>query len=164
MSLETSRWNYLGSPARGSSLTFVRRDAWASVAATWFPDGTFVHWYVNFQLPMRRYEGGYDSLDLVIDIVVGPDWSWAWKDRTPFEAAVERGIFGADVAEAVESEAAGIEAQIRARTGPFDRAWTRWSPPANWSAPELPEDFAAGVGTPPGSVVTLDAKPVITPT
>ncbi len=131
VSLESRQWHYRGVPARGTSLAFLRKGVWASIAPTWYPDGTFAHWYVNFQLPMRRHETGYDTLDLVVDIVVAPDWSWAWKDREAFDAAVERGIFGADIAESVEGEALGIQDQIREKSGPFDPAWARWLPRAD---------------------------------
>lgn len=120
-----------------------------------------VHWYVNFQLPLVRQADGYETLDLVLDIVVDPDSSWRWKDRAPFEAACKRKIFDVAVADAVEDEARRIQEEIAARSGPFDPRWSSWTAPADWSAPALPVDFAGHLGAPPGSVITLAKEPVV---
>jgi len=109
VSLESRQWHYRGVPARGTSLSFIRAGSWASIAATWNPDGRFAHWYVNFQLPIERSSRGYDTLDLVLDIVVAPDWSWAWKDVEPFQAAIRRGVFDSAVEDAVNVEAKQVE-------------------------------------------------------
>jgi protein associated with RNAse G/E len=160
VSLESRRWHYRGVPARGTSLTFIRARAWASVAATWYPDGQFAHWYVNFQLPMQRWARGYDTLDLVIDIVVAPDWSWAWKDADPFRTAIQRGIFDPAVEREVKSEAERVEEAIAARSGPFSAKWMGWTAPDHWPSPQLPADFADGAATPPGATITLSSHPV----
>jgi hypothetical protein len=94
--LRTKQWHYQGLPSRGAKLTFIRNHAWVGVEATWNRDGTFAHWYVNFQLPPTRTSTGYDTLDLVLDITVAPDWSWTWKDQDPFQVALREGIFDHD--------------------------------------------------------------------
>lgn len=162
VSLETRRWHYRGVPARGTSLTFVREGSWSSISLTWLPDGRFVHWYVNFELPSQRWSLGYDTLDLVLDIVVAPDWSWEWKDRDQFVEARRRGIFDSSIADAVDEEAHRIEQEIISRSGPFAADWRGWRPPEEWTPPELPDQhsFCAGVGIPPGTTVTLDAEPI----
>ncbi|WNI19786.1 DUF402 domain-containing protein [Actinacidiphila sp. ITFR-21] len=39
-------------------------------------------WYINFQRPMRRTTNGFDTFDLLVDLVVAPDLSsWQWKDE-----------------------------------------------------------------------------------
>ena len=160
VTLESSIWKYRGVASRGSSLAFVSRDAWASIALTWLPDGTFLHWYVNFQLPMRRFPQGFESADLVLDIVVAPDRTWTWKDVDPYRSAMERGIVEPDHARAIEVESVNIQAAIAERDGPFCDEWLEWCPPAHWPRPELPAGFADGLPTPPGSIVTLDSVPL----
>lgn len=160
VSLESRQWHYRGAPARGTSLSFIRSGSWASIAATWYPDGRFAHWYVNFQLPMQRWARGYDTLDLVLDIVVAPNGSWKWKDVQPFQAAIQRGIFDPSVEEAVKAEAERVEREVAARTGPFSPAWAEWVAPEGWSSPQLPADFAEAAATPPGATVTLSPHPV----
>lgn len=159
MSLESRRWHYRGVAARGASLTFVGEGLWASVAATWYPDGRFAHWYVNFQLPPRRWARGYDTLDLVVDVVVAPDWSWRWKDEDAFEQAIVRGIFDPTIDDAIRAEAHRIERAISARTGPFSPEWLHWTAPEEWADVQLPDDFADGAEAPPGATITLAAGP-----
>lgn len=159
VSLESRQWHYRGVPARGTKLSFLRAGAWASVEATWHADGQFAHWYVNFQQPMRRTADGYDTLDLVLDLMVGPDWSWSWKDVEPFEAAISRGIFGPETKSALEREAAQLQQEITNRSGPFSATWRGWAAPGTWPAPALPPDFAAGLATPDGTAVPLSPDP-----
>ena len=159
VALRTRRWHYRGFPARGTKLTFVREDGWAGVEATWDPEGAFAHWYVNFQLPLRRTATGYDTLDLVLDIVVFPDWSWAWKDEEPFGVALGEGLFSRDVELAIAEEADRIKQQIESRTGPFDPRWPTWTAPREWTPPALQDGFADGAGTPPGARITLSSSP-----
>lgn len=160
VSLETKQWHYRGVPARGTKLAFLRNESWASVEATWCSDGSFAHWYVNFQLPITRTSTGYDTLDLVIDMIVARDWTWTWKDEAQFRAAIRRGIFGTDVEAAIRAEAERIREQIDSRTGPFDAAWIDWRPHRDWPAPALPDGFANGAKTPPGATITLSPDPV----
>lgn len=157
VSLESCVWKYRGAPSRGSSLALLPAGSWAAVVLTWLPNGTFLHWYVNFQLPIQRFSAGYDTADLVLDIVVAPDRSWTWKDVDPYRSARERGIVTPEQARAIDEEAEKVKAAIEARSGPFDPKWLDWRPPATWSAPQLPEGFADGLPTPPGAIITLDA-------
>ena len=160
VTLESSVWKYRGVPSRGSSLAFVSRDSWACVILTRLANGTFLHWYVNFQLPMRRFAHGYESADLVLDIVIAPDRSWEWKDVEPYRSAVERGIVEPHHARAIDEESVEVHAAMEERAGPFHDRWLDWRAPPHWPRPELPPGFADGLPTPPGSVVTLDSAPV----
>lgn len=163
VALRTRRWHYRGFPARGTKLIFVRNDRWAGVEATWDSDGVFAHWYVNFQLPPRRTPTGYDTLDLVLDIVVFPDWSWEWKDEEPFGVAMREGLFGRDVEVAIREEAKRIQEQIESRTGPFEPRWRTWTAPPVWTPPALPDGFDDGAGTPPDAPITLSSAPLLRP-
>lgn len=161
VSLESRQWHYRGVPSRGTKLSFVRVREWVSIEATWHADGRFAHWYVNFQVPIERTAAGYDSLDLVLDMMVAPDWSWAWKDAEPFDAAVRRGIFSTQVKAAVEAQAEEVRAILERRAGPFSPAWRDWSAPSSWPLPSLPPDFATGLATPPGTTITLAPEPSV---
>lgn len=161
VSLESREWHYRGVPGRGTKLSFVRAGEWASVEATWYPDGRFAHWYVNLQLPLERTAKGYETLDLVLDMIVAPDWSWAWKDVEPFKAALGRGIFEPEVEASVESQTAELVQEIESRSGRFSPEWREWVAPVDWPVPSLPEDFAAGVATPAGSTITLSPDPIV---
>lgn len=110
---------------------------------------------------MQRTEGGYDTVDLVLDLIVADDWSWTWKDVEPFEIAVRRGIFTADMKAAVEREAADVQRSIADQAGPFAPAWREWSAPTAWRDTSLPPGFASGCATPPGATITLSPDPIV---
>src|SRR5512140_506985 len=52
----------------------------------------FLCYYVNFQLPFRRSEIGFDTLDLELDIVIEPTYEWHWKDEDDFQRGIKCGI------------------------------------------------------------------------
>lgn len=131
---------------------------WATVG---LPPVAIAHWYVNFQLPMERTEDGYDTLDLVLDLIVAPDWSWSWKDVEPFEAAVRRGIFTTEMKAAVETQAADVHQSIADQAGPFAPAGREWTAPTTWPDPSLPAGFADRFATPPGATITLSPDPIV---
>jgi predicted RNA-binding protein associated with RNAse of E/G family len=152
LSMETCEWLYHSVTARWSGLNFVSAGAWSRVQFTWLPDGRFDHWYVNFQQPMTRFDGGYESMDLVLDMVIDLEGTPRWKDRDHFDAALARGIIPAHAREAIEAEARRVLDLLDRRAGPFDPAWATWRPPAEWPLPVLPATFADGLKTPPGTV------------
>ncbi|HEX5944641.1 MAG TPA: DUF402 domain-containing protein [Acidimicrobiales bacterium] len=41
--------------------------------------GALLSWYVNFQRPYVRGVQAIETLDLLVDLVVGSDLAWAWK-------------------------------------------------------------------------------------
>ncbi|WP_067508387.1 DUF402 domain-containing protein [Actinoplanes sp. TFC3] len=66
------------------SLLLLPAGAAHSVSWNWLPDGSFTGWYVNLETPARRWPGGVDCRDQVLDLVVAPDRSWGWKDEDDF--------------------------------------------------------------------------------
>lgn len=151
VTMQTSSWHYNAVVAESSGLNFVDAEHWSRVALGWSKDGDFLGWYVNFQLPMSRTELGYDSMDLVLDIVIDPDTTWRWKDRADFEAAIERHILEASLRGPVLQEAERVLSLLQRRDGPFDPEWSAWRPPQDWGVPELPPEFALGLACPEDS-------------
>src|SRR6185437_16867690 len=68
----------------------------------------FAGWYVNFQEPFRRWDGGFDTQDLELDIWIPRDGPWEWKDREALEERVREGRFTADQAAHVRAEADAV--------------------------------------------------------
>jgi hypothetical protein len=66
-----------------------------------------------------RSEPGYDSMDLVVDLVVTPSYDWHWKDEADFETAIRRGIVYGRQRRLVELEAERVVHLIEERDGPF---------------------------------------------
>lgn len=102
-------------------------------------------WYVNLELPWRRTAMGFDSRDLLLDIVVAEDLSsWRWKDADELEWALEVGTMDAETAEFTKSAGAQAIALLEARAFPFDTDWHRWRPDPAWTLPTLPPHWADG--------------------
>jgi hypothetical protein len=98
-------------------------------------------WYVNFQRPLRRTPIGFDTFDLLVDIVVAPDLSrWEWKDEDEYAQARRLGVVDEADHRAVESAREQVLAMIELEEGPFaaDAAWDRWRSHPSWPTPALP--------------------------
>jgi predicted RNA-binding protein associated with RNAse of E/G family len=102
----------------------------------WNQADEFAGWYVNIQEPLRRTPTGFETDDLILDIRVQPDETWAWKDEDELEEAVRLGRF--TEAEAVEIRAEG-ERVIEER--PWPTGWEDWRPDPAWGLPQLAEGW-----------------------
>jgi hypothetical protein len=104
-------------------------------------------WYVNFERPIRRHDDGrtYDTLDLMLDLVVLPDRTTIWKDEDHWAWARSAGVFDAADVDEVESIRAEVQADARAGRDSFDTTWLDWRPDglvapdlsAGWDRPAL---------------------------
>jgi hypothetical protein len=94
--------------------------------------------YINLEDPWVRTAIGFDSRDVYLDLVAGPDGDdWEWKDEDELAWVVEQGRI--DAARAVQIRADGERAvqSVRER-GPLDR-WRTWRPDPSWRLPTVPE-------------------------
>jgi len=113
-----------------------------SVLLWWQPvTGEFRGWYVNFEQPMRPTSLGFDYLDMALDVVVGPDRTWAWKDEDEFAEAQERGIMDASMADAIRLDADRVLDDLAAERWPFDDDTPSWRPDASWQPLGLPSEL-----------------------
>ena len=96
-------------------------------------EGTFEHWYVNFEEPLRRTPVGFDTFDHKLDLIVMPDGAYRWKDEDEFEQAAALGLLDAD---AVRAEAARVLEEW-----PFPTGWEDWRPDPAWPVPQLPDGW-----------------------
>jgi hypothetical protein len=118
-------------------LLLIRPGDWYSLELLWDDGGRFTGWYVNIQEPLRRSPIGFDTDDLILDLVVQPDGSSAWKDEDELAEAVVLGRFS-------EPEAAEVR-RIGERvvaSKPWPTGWEDWRPDAGWPVPTLPGDWA----------------------
>jgi hypothetical protein len=111
------------------SLLLLPRDAAHTVSWSWRADGAFTGWYVNLETPARRWPGGVDSSDQVLDLLVTPDREWRWKDEEDLAAA-----YPPARAAAIRAEGERVTKLIDAAEFPFDGAW---------------QDFASDLGPAP---------------
>ncbi len=124
-------------------LYLYRPDRWSRINLGWDPaTGSFLGWYVNFELPAQPTGDGLVSEDLVLDLWVNPDRTWRWKTATttpaPWRTASStRQSEPQSKRRAGESSGNPTRAVDHSRTrGP------RSHPDPAWSTPRLPPTHA----------------------
>lgn len=125
-----------------TKLYFHTANRWARVNLGWDPaDGRFMGWYVNFERPVVASAHGVQGKDLVLDLYVNADRTWAWKDRDAFETAITRGVLTADLRGIFEHESHLVLEELEYGVGPFAARWQEFEAPSAWTLPELPSQF-----------------------
>jgi hypothetical protein len=94
--------------------------------------------YINLEDPWLRTAIGFDSRDVYLDVVAGPDGDdWEWKDEDELAWVVEQGRLDARRAAEIRADGERAVEAVRKR-GPLDE-WRAWRPDPRWPAPTLPE-------------------------
>jgi hypothetical protein len=109
-------------------------------------DWSFQSYYVNLQAPLEVSPAGFDTADMLLDIVVGPDLSWRWKDEDEFAIAIEHELISPVLLHAVRAEGRRFIEEIEAGQWPFGHGLEAWRPEPEWGVPELPANWDAGLG------------------
>ena len=99
----------------------------------------FLCYYVNFQLPYRRSHCGFDTLDLELDLVIDPSFTWKWKDEDDYREGIRQGCIGEQWVEEIERAKGEVFDRLRERRHPLDGSWVNWRPDPAWRALSLPE-------------------------
>ena len=105
------------------------------------PEREFRGWYVNLQEPFRRTSLGFDTQDLELDILVGLDGSWRYKDSEKLELWVERGRWTEAEVAAIRREGAAVGAALDEGRRWWSDDWASWEPDPARAVPELPPDL-----------------------
>jgi predicted RNA-binding protein associated with RNAse of E/G family len=101
----------------------------------------FLCYYINFQLPFHQSHCGVDTLDLDLDLIINPDFSYRWKDVDDYQKAIENEIIFPEWVAGIESAKQDVLEKLETRRYPFDGSWLNWLPDPNWSPPTLPENW-----------------------
>jgi protein associated with RNAse G/E len=101
----------------------------------------FLCYYINFQLPFQRNQFAVDTLDLDLDLIIHPDFSYEWNDREDYQKAIESDIIFPEWIEGIEVAKQDVFEKLQKRQYPFDGAWLNWMPDPGWSPPHLPENW-----------------------
>ena len=126
------KWNSL--------VTEIMSERWFTVARMHGEDGALRCWYVNFERPPRWHASGWDTFDLLVDLVVEPDGTWRWKDEDEYAQGRRLGLVTDAEHAAVESARGQAVALVEARAGVFGADPTRrWLPDPAWPLPTLTE-------------------------
>ena len=129
-------------PGRRSVRSFASTASPHAVLAIWDAGWRPRCWYVNLQLPLRRSAVGFDTTDLVLDLVGSPDaTTWRWKDEDELAEAIAAGIVDPATAERIRGEALALADAVSAGGPPFDDDPWSWRPDPAWGVPELPEGW-----------------------
>lgn len=138
--VQTLRWDLVEHIWSGThSLRLLRPGAAHCLYLFWREDDwAFAGWYVNLQSPFVRSARGFDTRDHALDVVVDPDGAWRWKDEEHLELATRMGAFTREEAAEIRAEGERVIAEW-----PFPTGWESWRPDPAWSAPTLPDDWAA---------------------
>ena len=107
-----------------------------------FVDGAFLCWYVDLQEPTRWAGGGVVTFDRSLDIVIGPDRTWRWKDEDHFSHIQRFGWITPRQAEELREEGLAVIEKVKAGLPPFGDEWTRFVPDPDWPMPELSADWS----------------------
>lgn len=100
-------------------------------------------WYVNLESPWTRTPLGFDSEDLVLDVLVADDLSsWSWKDEDEFEFALASGRISPTVGLKVRAEGERAADLAMRKEFPFvDDAWDEWEPDPAWPVAAIPKGW-----------------------
>lgn len=125
------RWN--------SVVTELVSGRWFTIGRMYGPDGAFRSWYVNFERPAMWRGDGWDTFDLLVDLVVESDGSWRWKDEDEYAQGRRLGLVTDAEHTAVQAAREEVVALVEARSGLFsDEATAAWLPDPAWPLPALP--------------------------
>ena len=140
-SLTLGDWTFTDLVWDVSTLWLMRPGDWHAVWVSWLESGRHLGWYVNLQEPFRRSPLGFQTMDLMLDVIVERDRSWRWKDEDELDLLVARGVFDAELGQRLRAEGLAVVARARSGEPPFGEPWPSWHPDPTWSRPELPEDW-----------------------
>jgi len=101
----------------------------------------FLSYYVNFQLPFKRNDCALDTLDLDLDLIIHPDFSYEWKDLDDYQNAIAHGVILPEWVQEIDLAASEIMDRLDQRQYPFDGSWLNWKPDTSLSPPKLPPNW-----------------------
>ena len=113
------------------------------------PDDEYSVWffgpfavYINLQEPYRRTRLGFDTFDHELDIVIGPDGRWEFKDEDRLPIAVDTGRFTATEVDSIRRTGNAVGDMLNNDEAWWDPSWAQWTPPDDWPATSLPPAWA----------------------
>ncbi|MBK8784490.1 MAG: DUF402 domain-containing protein [Anaerolineales bacterium] len=101
----------------------------------------FLYYYINFQLPFKRTQQSIKTLDLDLDLVINPDFSFEWKDLDDYQKGIETGIILPQWVDEIETAKIEVLGRLERHEYPFDNSWLNWKPNLKWPLPQLPANW-----------------------
>jgi len=110
-----------------------------SVSQFFDPQGHPRAWYIDFIRPCQRTADGFDTLDLLVDLVVAADLSaHRWKDEDEYAQGRRLGLIDDALHRRVEAARQHVMSLVESRQGPFAEDWSSWRRDPSWPLPALP--------------------------
>jgi hypothetical protein len=107
----------------------LHREGDAYAVWRFFDDDGFRYWYINFEAPVVRGEGTFDTDDHGLDLIVHPDGRREWKDVDHLARLVTSGrMTGAQVVDVLHAAAEVVDL-LDAGEAPWWAPWSDWHPP-----------------------------------
>jgi Protein of unknown function (DUF402) len=139
--LERGEWAFVDREWDVSTLVLMRPGDWHALWCSW-RDGQHLSWYVNLQEPFRRTNGGFETMDLALDVIIPADrGDWYWKDEDELATFVERGVFDEELAVRLREEGLRVVGRAERSEWPFADGWPDWRSDPSWGRPELPDEW-----------------------
>ena len=111
----------LGTIASGThSLEYYWLDRWYNIFRFAEPDGSLRNYYCNVNVPAKFAGETLSYVDLDLDILVHPDFSYVVLDREDFETNARIYGYTDEVKANAQQALAELVSMIEARTFPFD--------------------------------------------
>ena len=111
----------LGTIVEGThSLEFYWLDRWYNIFRFAQADGRLRNYYCNVNIPPTFADGVLSYVDLDLDILVEPDFSYRILDLEDFEANVKRGNYSAETETNAQRAVDELVRMIQSRSFPFD--------------------------------------------
>jgi Protein of unknown function (DUF402) len=127
------RWELEDMTLDGGVLSFAFPETGYAVLMRIDASGTFTHYYVNIQSPLRASAVGFDYTDWFLDVRISADRStYEWKDEDELAEAVARGLVGERSAHDIRWAGERAIEHVLLREPPFDRDWEDWRPDPTW--------------------------------
>ena len=104
-------------------------------------ENRFLCYYINFQLPFQRTKPGFQTLDLEIDLVINPDYSWHWKDEEEYKEGIELKVIRPEWVDNIETAKQEILEKLKQIQYPLNKDWINWIPDSEWTLPRLPSNW-----------------------
>jgi hypothetical protein len=92
-------------------------------------DGSFRHWYVNFEAPIVRGSDDFDTDDHGLDLIIEPDGERRWKDVEDLHHQRTQGRIDLNTVGGVLAAAAEVSSLLDSDNH-WWKAWEGWKPPA----------------------------------
>ncbi|MFN8413645.1 MAG: DUF402 domain-containing protein [Anaerolineales bacterium] len=123
-------------------LVLLYPEKYYSINLMWnHAENRFLCYYINFQLPFQRTNLGFKTLDLEIDLVINPDFSWHWKDEEDYEEGVRLKIIQSEWVEQIELAKQDVFEKLKQNQYPLNQDWLNWHPDEKWDLPKLPANW-----------------------